>query len=162
MGASLRAGSRPDRARLVSLREALAPHRIRPLRVALQRQRDHVPGFARVLDGMLAAIAQRHQTPLYWVQQVCRLHHKKRTSTAFWQRWNELHTRLGAGFVGVVADVRAAMGDTPRSGSMVENMNSWLRRYFFPRRHLGDAYLSLLQFFPNHRVFMRSRRAEPS
>jgi len=35
-----------------------------------------------------------------------------------------------------------------------------LRRYLFLRRHLGDAYLSLLQFFLNHRVFMRSRRPE--
>ena len=56
--------------------------------------------------------------------------------------------------------MRAAMNDTPRSSSMVENLNSRLRRYFFLRRHLGDADLSLLQFFLNHRVLMRSRRAE--
>jgi len=142
------------------LREHLAPQRVRPLRVALQRQRDDVLGFARVLDDKLVAIAQRRQTPLYWVQQVCRLHRKKPTSTAFWQRWNELHARLGSRFVALVADVRAAMYDTPRSSSMVENLNSRLRRYFFLRRHLGHAYLSLLQFFLNHRVFMRSRRAE--
>ena len=128
--------------------------------MALQRQRDDVLGFARVLDDKLATIAQRRQTPLYWVRQVCRLHRKKPTSTAFWQRWNELHVRLGRGFVALVADVRAAMDDTPRSSSMVENLNSRLRRYFFLRRHLGDAYLSLLQFFLNHRAFMRSRRTE--
>ena len=52
------------------------------------------------------------------------------------------------------------MDDTPRSSSMVENLNSRLRRYFFLRRPLGDACLSLLQFFLNHRVFLRSRRAE--
>ena len=142
------------------LREALAPHRIRPLRVALQRQRDDVLGFARVLDGKLSAIAQQHGIAQYWVRQVCRLHRKKPTSTAFWQRWNELHVQLGRGFAALVADVRAAMDDTPRSSSMVENLNSRLRPYFFLRRHLGDAYLSLLQFFLNHRVFIRSRRAE--
>jgi hypothetical protein len=142
------------------LREPLAPHRIRTLRVALLRQRDDVLGFARVLDGKLATIAQRRHTPLYWVRQVCRLHRKKSSSTAFWQRWNELHARLGARFVALVADVRAAMDDTPRSSSMVENLNSRLRRYFFLRRHLGDAYLSLLQFFLKHRSFMRSRRTE--
>lgn len=59
-----------------------------------------------------------------------------------------------------MADVRTALEDTPRSVSMVENLNSRLRRYFFLRHHLDDAYLSLLQFFLNHRVFMRSRRAE--
>jgi hypothetical protein len=52
------------------------------------------------------------------------------------------------------------MEGTPRSSSMLENLNSRLRRYFFLRRHLGNAYLSLLQFFLNHRVFMRSRRAD--
>jgi hypothetical protein len=141
------------------LREPLAPHRIRPLRVALQRQRDDVLGFARVLDGKLASIAQRRRLPLYWVRQICQLHRKKPTSTAYWQRWNELHAQLGAGFMAVVADVREALDNTPRSSSMVENLNSRLRRYFFLRHHLGDAYLSLLQFFLNHRVFMRSRRA---
>ena len=50
------------------LREHLAPHRIRPLRVALQRQRDDVLGFARVLDSKLASIAQRRSVPLYWVR----------------------------------------------------------------------------------------------
>ena len=79
--------------------------------------------------------------------------HRKPTSTAFWQRWNR-------GFVAFVADVRAAMDDTPRSSSMVENLNSRPRRYFFRCRHLGAAYLSLLQFFLNHRVFLRSRRTE--
>lgn len=43
---------------------------------------------------------------------------------------------------------------------MAENLNSRLCRYSFLRRHLGHAYLSLLQFFLNHRPFMRSRRAE--
>ncbi|MBW8827903.1 MAG: hypothetical protein JF606_00400 [Burkholderiales bacterium] len=63
------------------LREALAPHRIRPLHVAFQRQRDDVLGFAKVLDGQLAAIAQQRGISLY-----CVLHRKKPTSTAFWQR----------------------------------------------------------------------------
>ena len=63
-------------------------------------------------------------------------------------------------FVALMVEVRAAMDDTPRSSSMVENLNSRLRPYFFLRRHLGDAYLSLLQFFLNHRVFRRSRCTE--
>ena len=52
------------------------------------------------------------------------------------------------------------MAQTPRSSSLVENLNSRLRNYFTLRRHLGGSYLSLLQFFLNHRCFMRSRRAE--
>ncbi|MGF1523878.1 MAG: hypothetical protein ACFBSF_16290, partial [Leptolyngbyaceae cyanobacterium] len=41
-----------------------------------------------------------------------------------------------------------------------ENLNSRLRNYFFLRRRLGDAYLGWLQFFLNHRCFMRSQVPE--
>ena len=43
---------------------------------------------------------------------------------------------------------------------MVENLNSRLRSYFFLRRHLGTDYLHLLQFFLNHRRFLRSEHSE--
>ena len=50
--------------------------------------------------------------------------------------------------------------DTVRASSVIENLNSRLRTYFFLRRHLGPDYLTLLQFFLNHRRFMRSTRPE--
>jgi hypothetical protein len=43
---------------------------------------------------------------------------------------------------------------------MVENLNSRLRNYFFLRRSLGPDYLCLLQFFLNHRRFLRSEHPE--
>ncbi len=43
---------------------------------------------------------------------------------------------------------------------MVENLNSRLRSYFFLRRHLGNDYLSLLQFFLNHRRYVRSEHSD--
>ena len=49
---------------------------------------------------------------------------------------------------------------TVRASSLVENVNSRLRSYFFLRRHLGNDYLALLQFFLNHRRFPRSQRPE--
>jgi hypothetical protein len=53
------------------------------------------------------------------------------------------------------------MGSTIRSkvvraSSVIENLNSRLRSYFFLRRHLGSDSLALLQFFLNHRRFVRS------
>lgn len=48
------------------------------------------------------------------------------------------------------------MKHTPRASSLVENLNSRLRNYFFLRKQLGPSYLNLLQFFLNHRQFMRS------
>ena len=52
------------------------------------------------------------------------------------------------------------MAQTPRSSALVENLNSRLRNYFTLRRQLGGSYLGLLQFFLNHRRFLRSRRPE--
>src|SRR3972149_3008301 len=49
---------------------------------------------------------------------------------------------------------------TVRASSVIENLNSRLRGYFFLRRHLGPDYLDLLQFFLNHRRFLRSERWE--
>ena len=53
-----------------------------------------------------------------------------------------------------------ALKQTPRASSLVENLNSRLRNYFFLRRSLGDAYLSTLQFFSNNRCFLRSEVPE--
>ena len=55
---------------------------------------------------------------------------------------------------------RSGAAHTVRASSVVENLNSRLRSYFFLRRHLGPDYLTLLQFFLNHRRFPRSRHAE--
>ena len=52
------------------------------------------------------------------------------------------------------------IGSTVRASSIVENTNSRLRNYFFLRKTLGRGYLELLQFFFNHRRFLRSGRPE--
>ncbi len=88
------------------------------------------------------------------------LHRLPSTSPAYWQEWNRLRATMGGKFYVLFDAVSRAMADTPRSSSLVENLNSRLRTYFTLRRHLGGAYLDLLQFFLNHRCFMRSRRAE--
>ena len=47
-----------------------------------------------------------------------------------------------------------------RASSLVENLNSRLRQYFFLRRNIGGGYLDLLRFYFNHRVYERSQRPE--
>ena len=81
-------------------------------------------------------------------------------SSSYWQRWNQLYSQLADKFHGVVDAVVDAMKQIPRAGSLVENLNSRLRTYFTLRRQLGTPYLGLLQFFLNHRAFMRSQRPE--
>ena len=57
---------------------------------------------------------------------------------------------------GVCADVQELSDRVVRASSLVENLNSRLRAYFFLRRQLGTDYLTLLQFFLNHRRYLRS------
>ena len=141
-------------------REPGDAQRIRPVRVALQNQRDALLAFAGVLDGKLAAIAQTHAIAEPFVREACVLHRLPSTSSAYWQGWNRLRAAMGGKFHVLFDAVSRAMAQTPRSSSLVENLNSRLRTYFTLRRHLGGAYLDLLRFFLNHRRFLRSRRAE--
>jgi hypothetical protein len=139
--------------------ESADARRIRPVRVALQNQRDGLLAFAGVLDEKLIIIAQARELSESLVREACVLHRLPTTSSAYWQGWNQLRVKTGDKFHSLFAVVSHALAQTPRSSSLVENLNSRLRNYFTLRHHLGGSYLSLLQFFLNHRRFMRSRRA---
>jgi hypothetical protein len=141
-------------------RERLDSKRIRAVRSALQNQRDDLLAFAGVIDVKLEAIAQTHHLSMSLVRQACVLHRKPSTSPLYGQGWNRLRAQMGAKFHAVFEAVEQALAQTPRCSSMVENLNSRLRNYFTLRRQLGGEYLSLLQFFLNHRTFLRSRVPE--
>ena len=137
-------------------REPEDARRLRPVRIALQHQRDDLLAFAGVLDAKLADIAHAHAIPGPLVREALVLHRVPSTSPAYWQGWSRLRAQLGGKFHALFAAVSRAMADTPRSSSLVENLNSRLRSYFTLRRHLGGSYLELLRFFLNHRRFLRS------
>jgi len=144
----------------LAAREHEDTRRLCPVRVALQNQRDDLLAFAGVLDAKLAGIARVHAVPEPLVRDACVLHRLLSTSPAYWQGWNRLRAQIGGKFHALFVAVNRAMAHTPRSSSLVENLNSRLRTYFTLCRHLGGSYLDLLRFFLNHRRFMRSRHAE--
>lgn len=144
----------------LAAREPADPRRLRPVRVALQNQRVDLLAFAGQLDAKLAVIACTLAVPEPLVRAALMLHRLPTTSPAYWQGWNRLRAQLGGKFHALFAAVGRAMTDTPRSSSLVENLNSRLRTYFTLRRHLGNSYLELLRFFLNHRRFLRSRHTE--
>jgi len=111
-------------------REELCPHRLKPVRGMLQRHRDNLLAFAGVLE------------------------------EAYWQREAQLREKLRERFYALERAVQQIMAETPRASSIVENLNSRLRNYFFLRRHIGNEYLDLLRFFLNHRRYLRSDRPE--
>jgi CHAD domain-containing protein len=134
--------------------------RIHPVRVALRNQRDDLLAFAGVLDKKLTGIARTLEISQSHVREACILHRLASTSTAYWQEWSRLRAKIGDKFRALLKAVSRIMARTPRSSSLVENLNSRLRNYFTLRRHLGSPYLNLLRFFLNHRRYMRSQLAE--
>lgn len=146
--------------RELARRERLCPHRIGRVRRALELQRDNLLAFAGVLEEQFAALAGQFEVPAVLVQQLCQLEALDTNAPAYWQTRGPLLAQLGAKFLPLQQAIRAVMDDTPRASSLVENLNSRLRNYFFLRRELGDGYLDLLRFFLNHRRFQRSRRPE--
>ncbi|MGH9365105.1 MAG: hypothetical protein ACRD1B_07560, partial [Thermoanaerobaculia bacterium] len=141
-------------------REHLAPHRIRPVRIALENQRDELLAFAEDIDRQFVAIAQHYQVPLKDVREVFELGRFAPVDPIYWQKDTALWKRLGSLYLVVRKAVQQVAETTVRASSMVENLNSRLRCYFFLRREVGPDYLELLRFFLNHRRFPRSRKAE--
>jgi hypothetical protein len=146
--------------RELARRERLCPHRIGPVRRALAGQRDGLLAFAGVLEEEFASLAGQFDVPACCVQQLCQLVGRDPNGPAYWQEESPLRARLREKFLPLQQAVRAVMGETTRASSIVENLNSRLRNYFFLRRELGNGYLDLLRFFLNHRRFQRSRCAD--
>jgi hypothetical protein len=145
---------------IVELEQREEHPQILKLRKSLQNQGKELLAFAGVLDQKLEEIAIRFDVPLQKVRDICLLQRKQPTTNAYWECWNKLHSQLSGKFHWLIEAITMAFQETPRASSLVENLNSRLRNYFFLRRTLGKPYLSLLQFFLNHRCFMRSELSE--
>ena len=137
-------------------RESACPHRIRPVRTLLENQRDNLLAFAVELDRDLTTLAQEWQISVTTAREVLQVQALPTWDPKRWRRETALRETLRGRYHGVCADVQELSDRVVRASSLVENLNSRLRAYFFLRRQLGDDYLALLQFFLNHRRYMRS------
>src|ERR1700712_4045399 len=95
-------------------REGGDVRRIRPVRVALQNQRNDLLAFAGVLDAKLATIAQAHAVAEPLVREACVLHRLASTSSAYWQGWNQLRAKTGGEVHALVGAAQRALGPAPR------------------------------------------------
>lgn len=137
-------------------REPACPHRIRPVRQLLENQRDHLLAFAVALDRDLAALAQQWQISPATARAALEMQALPVCDPRRWRRETALREVLRGRYHGVCADAEELFAGVVRASSLVENLNSRLRNYFFLRRHLGEDDLALLQFFLNHRRYLRS------
>jgi hypothetical protein len=143
-------------------RVPLCDHHLRPIWTFLKNQRQELLAFVVALDHELAGVATAQQVPVYVAWSVLNTQTLSVWDERRWQQEAVWHKRLGAKYHAVSVAVAAIRGRVVRASSVIENINSRLRGYFFLRRALGADYLSLLQFFLNHRRLLRSERAERS
>src|SRR4029077_21071947 len=119
-----------------------------------------VLAFAAQRDADLGAVAADFQVPPAVTRAVLHLQALDVCDARRGPREASLRHQLRGRFYELREAVAALARGTVRASSVVENLNSRLRNYFFLRRHLGPDYLHLLQFFLNHHRFLRSERAE--
>jgi hypothetical protein len=141
-------------------REQLCPHRLGPVCTTLINHRDALLAFAKELDIELEALAEEFQLPVALLRELLQVQTLDESDQCRWQREARLRQQLRGRFYEVSEAVAALAARTVRASSVIENFNSRLRPYFFLRRHLGPDYLHLLQFFLNHRRFLRSEHPE--
>mgnify|MGYP000053016446 CR=1 FL=1 len=141
-------------------REWQLPHRIKPVRRLLEKQGQDLLCFAGDLDEKLAHLAKAYKVDIYWVYQIFELQKINTKENRYWEGAAKLHKKLGGCFHDLQETILNLMKETVRASSIAENLNSRLRTYFFLRKILGSDYLELLQFFLNHRRFIRSAKPE--
>jgi len=142
------------------LREVLCKHKIEPVRKYLENHKNNLLEFVPIMEMHFSEISREYEVPLTDVLSVYHLKGLPLASKSRWQKHVELREHLGQKFYWIESLVNEVLSSTVRANSLVENLNSRLRTYFTLRRELGGEYLKFLQFFLNHRRFMRSERKE--
>jgi hypothetical protein len=138
----------------------LCPTQLRPIHRLLKNGREEFLAFAKELDVNLDRLASEFQCSAELLRGVLQLLSRDECDSRRYKQEAVLRQQLRGRFCEVCEAVDQLRGRTIRASSLVENLNSRLRGYFFLRRHLGADYLALLQFFLNHRRFLRSECPE--
>ena len=140
--------------------ESSGPKKLGEIRKLLQNQREELLAFVGDLEKTLAAVAAGWHVSEAVVKEVFEVQLLPPDRPDRPRREAALRQPLRGRYHGLSRVVAAVARRVVRASSVAENLNSRLRGYFFLRRELGAGYLSLLQFYLNHRRLPRSKHAE--
>jgi hypothetical protein len=133
---------------------------IRKVRQLLENHKDGLLAFALQLDEDLGQLAERFEVSSAVVREALAVGQMDERRPSRWQREQQLWQQLGGKYAQMRVEVEKLAAAVVRASSVIENLNSRLRNYFFLRKQLGGGYLGLLQFYLNHHRYARSERAE--
>ena len=132
-------------------------HRIRPIRVLLENNREELLFFSEEIDKKILKLANQNKMLVADIFDVIKTMSLETDSTVRWCREAEHYEKFGVEEYDLLCtSIETILYSIHRASSMVENLNGRLRNYFFLRRQLGNDYLCLLQFYLNHQKYKRS------
>jgi hypothetical protein len=143
-------------------RASQAERLINPLVTYLKNQRDDLLHFAGQIDREIIALADANQCDPALVRELFNLQILDANNPQRWRPDARLRQILGKRYFSLNQALDALRHRIVRASSVVENINSRLRDYFFLRQNLDNdnEYLDLLQFYFNHHRFLRSEHPE--
>lgn len=141
-------------------RVPLCPHRLSPVVSQLQTYQEELLAFAEELDQDLGSLGAYLGVSATVLREVLAVQELPASNPEHWRRAGALRGQLGQRYDQLQQWVKVLRGGVVRASSVVENLNSRLRNYFFLRREVGGSYLELLRFFLNQRRFLRSEHPE--
>ena len=141
-------------------RAPLYPKQLDPICSLLKNHCKQLLAFAAQLDQDLVRLAAQFEVSATVVRNLFNVQLLDDRQAKRWSKESGLRNQLRDRFLPLQKAVQHLAKHVVRASSVIENINSRLRNYFSLRREIGSDYLVLLQFFLNHRRFLRSEQPE--
>lgn len=135
-------------------------HRIKSVATLLENHLDELLHFSKDIEQALKKLALKWSIDIHWIKQLYLVQSLAQDDLGRLQIEEKIHKYLKRYFHPILKEIKEIIANTLRASSVVENLNSRLRNYFFLRKELGNDYLELLRFFLNHQRFLRSEKEE--
>jgi hypothetical protein len=133
------------------------PHRIDAIVTSLHHRRDALLDVADALNDQFAQLAAQYRISIDAVWCVCYTTRYGIDHCAYHDQSSALERLIGKPYDELEDAVLVILEKTHRCSSMVENLHSRLRPHLPERKAVSQKILGLLQFYLNHRPFMRSQ-----
>jgi hypothetical protein len=132
------------------------PHRIDAIVTSLLCRRKALLDVADALNDQFAQLAKHYGMSIHTIWNICYTTRYGIDQCSYHEQSSALEVVIGEKYDEIEDAVLAILAKTHRCSSMVENLHSRLRPYLDEQKSISQKILGLLQFYLNHRPFMRS------
>lgn len=133
------------------------PHRIDAIVKAMKKRRDALLDITHTLNEKFSVLSVKYKVSIQTIWNICELAKHSFDSPKYVEKADQLASFLGSTYDVIEDEVLLILESTHRCSSMVENFNSRLRPYLDNRKFISPKILALIQFYLNHKPFMRSK-----